>query len=172
MISAYGVQKSASMHERERGREKTLERTVVGHGKNRNLRDRSVSTFDSTSSLVDGRQISVHVSGISTSSRNLLSSSRYLVSREGSVIHPTDSSGARLESHLSQSISVRRHICQDDEHVLLELVGVVLGRGQCESRSDNPLNAVSFSRSGKHDESVNIIGGGKLMRLTSGHSQD
>ena len=37
------------------------ERTVVGHGKDRNLSNGSVPSLDSSSSLVYGSQISVHV---------------------------------------------------------------------------------------------------------------
>jgi hypothetical protein len=44
--------------------------TIVGHGKNRNLSDGTVTTLDTSGTLVDGGQISVHVTGVASSSRN------------------------------------------------------------------------------------------------------
>ena len=52
----------------------------------------------------------------------------------------------RETTDLSESIGVGGHIGQDDEDVLLELVGVVLGGGESESRSNNTLDTESHSR--------------------------
>lgn len=42
-------------------RKEIQERTIVRHGENGDLGDGSVSALDSTSSLIDGGQVSVHV---------------------------------------------------------------------------------------------------------------
>lgn len=52
--------------------------TVVRHGEDGDLRDGSVTTFNTTCSLVDGRQIGVHVTRETTATRHFLSSCRYL----------------------------------------------------------------------------------------------
>jgi len=57
-----GVSKRGEKETRRRSKKRgEVERTVVGHGKNRDLSDRSVPSLNSSSSLVDGSQISVHV---------------------------------------------------------------------------------------------------------------
>jgi hypothetical protein len=48
---------------------------IIWHGQNWNLGDRSNFTGDSTSSLVDGGEIGVHVTWVTSSTGNLLSSS-------------------------------------------------------------------------------------------------
>jgi hypothetical protein len=48
---------------------------IIWHGQNWDLGDRSNLAGDSTSSLVDGREIGVHVTWISSSSGNLFSGS-------------------------------------------------------------------------------------------------
>jgi hypothetical protein len=50
-------------------------RTVVGHSQNRNLSDGTVTALYSTSSLVDGRQIRVHVTGVSTATGHFFTGS-------------------------------------------------------------------------------------------------
>lgn len=96
------------------------ELTVVGHGQNRNLCDGTVTALDTTSSLVDGRQIRVHVTRVSTTTGNFFTSSR----------------------HLTEGIAVRGQIGKNDQNVLLELVGVVFGGGQGETRCDDTFDAV------------------------------
>jgi hypothetical protein len=49
--------------------------TIVGHGENRNLGDGTVSSLDSTGSLVKSSQISVEVTGVTSSTGNFFSSS-------------------------------------------------------------------------------------------------
>ncbi|KAH3668808.1 hypothetical protein OGAPHI_002563 [Ogataea philodendri] len=91
---------------------------VVRHGQNRNLGDRSVSTFNTTGSLVNGGQIRVHVTWVTSSTWNFFSGSR----------------------NLSQGVGVRRHVGQDGQNVLLGLVSKVLGGGQGQSWSDDSFN--------------------------------
>lgn len=51
---------------------------IVRHGENGYLGNRTVPAFHTTSSFIDGSQISVHVTREATATRNLLSSSRHL----------------------------------------------------------------------------------------------
>jgi hypothetical protein len=53
----------------------SLKLTIVGHGKNRNLGDGTVSALDSTGSLVKSSQISVEVTGVTSSTGNFFSCS-------------------------------------------------------------------------------------------------
>jgi hypothetical protein len=92
--------------------------TVVGHRKNGDLSDGTVTPLDTASAFIDGGQIGVHVTRETTTTRHLLSGSR----------------------HLTQGLSIRRHVGQDDQHVLLALVGEVLGSGQGETRSNDTLD--------------------------------
>jgi hypothetical protein len=95
--------------------------TVVGHGQDGDLGDGAVAALYTTSSLVDGGQIRVHVTGVSTATGHLFSGG----------------------GDLTKSVAVRGQIGENDEDVLLELVGVVLGGGEGETRSDDTLDAVS-----------------------------
>ena len=70
--------------------------------------------------LIDGGQISVHVARETTATRYLLTGSR----------------------HLTQSFSVRAHVGEDYQDVLLTLVSKELGRGKGQSRRDDTLDAV------------------------------
>jgi hypothetical protein len=93
--------------------------TVVGHSQDGNLRDGSVTALDTTSSLVNGGQIRVHVTGVTTATGHLFSGS----------------------GDLTQRIAVGGKIGENDQHVLFELVGVVLGGGEGETGSDDTLDA-------------------------------
>src|ERR1700710_1874784 len=94
--------------------------TIVRHGQDRNLRDGSISAFYTTGSLVDGGQVSVHVSGITTTTWDFFSSS----------------------GNFSQGVAVGRKIGKNDENMLLELVCVVFGGRQSKTRSNNALDSV------------------------------
>jgi hypothetical protein len=91
---------------------------VVGHGQNGNLSDGTVAALDSASALVDGGQIGVHVTGETTSAGHLLAGG----------------------GHLTQGLGVRAHVGQDDQHVLLALVGEELGCGQRQAGRDDALD--------------------------------
>lgn len=94
--------------------------TIVGHGQNGDLSDRTVTAFNTTSTFVDGRQIGVHVTRITTTARNFFTSSR----------------------DLTQGIGIRTHISKNDQDVLLELISIVFSSGQSETRSNNTFNTV------------------------------
>lgn len=99
---------------------------IVRHGKDRDLGDRTISSFYTTSSLVDSRQIGIHITRVTSSTWYLFSGSR----------------------DFSERIGIRRHICKNDENVLLELVGVVFGG--CKSQTGcndtlDPVRMVSFT---------------------------
>jgi hypothetical protein len=91
---------------------------VIWHGQNWNLGNRSDLTLDSTSSLIDGGQIGVHVTWVTSSSWYLLSGGR----------------------DLSQGISIRGHISKNGQHMHLLLVSQMLSGGQGQSWSDDTLN--------------------------------
>lgn len=52
--------------------------TVIGHGKDGDLSDGAVSALHTTSALVDGGQIGVHVAREASATRHLLTGSRHL----------------------------------------------------------------------------------------------
>jgi hypothetical protein len=91
---------------------------IVRHGKDRNLSDRSITALNTAGTLVNGRQVSVHITGVTTTTGNFFSGS----------------------GNLSKGITVSREISHDNQDVLLELVGVVLGSGQGKTRSNDTLN--------------------------------
>lgn len=91
---------------------------IVGHGENRDLGDGSVTALDTTSTFVDGRQIRVHVTGVTTTTGHLFTGS----------------------GDLTEGIAVSRKIGKNDQDVLLELVGVVLGGRKGETRGNDTLD--------------------------------
>lgn len=102
-----------------------VEHTIVGHGQNGDLGDGSVSASNTTSALVDGGQVSVHVTGVTTTTGNFFSGCR----------------------NLTKGVTVRRKVSKNDQDVLLELVGVVFGGGQSKTRSDDTLDTGAMSAS-------------------------
>ena len=92
--------------------------TIVGHSQNGDLRDGAIPALHTAGSLVDGGQIGVHVTGETTTSGHLLTGS----------------------GHLTQSLGVRGHVGEDDQHVLLALVGEELGGGERQARRDDALD--------------------------------
>jgi hypothetical protein len=95
--------------------------TVVRHGQNGDLGNRSITALYTTSSLVDGGQIRVHVTGVTTTTRHFFSGS----------------------GDLTKSVAVGGQVGENDKDVLLELVGVVLGGGEGETGGDDTLDAAS-----------------------------
>ena len=94
---------------------------VVGHGQDGDLRDRAIATLHAARALVDGGQVGVHVTGVA-------SSAGHLFSRGGDF---------------AEGVAVGGQVGQDDEDVLLELVGVVFRGREGEARRDDALDAVS-----------------------------
>jgi hypothetical protein len=99
--------------------------TVVGHSQNRDLSDGAVTTLYTTSSLVDGGQIRVHVTGVSTATGHFFTG----------------------RGDLTKSIAVGGQVGKNDKNVLLELVGVVLGGGEGETGSNDTLDAMTGQQS-------------------------
>ena len=56
---------------------------VVGHSKNRNLRNRTISALHTPGPLIDGRKIRVHITGVTTPARNLLTGGGHLTESVG-----------------------------------------------------------------------------------------
>lgn len=106
----------------------TGRRTIVRHGQNGDLGDGTVTALDTTGTLVHGGQISVHVTGVTTATRHLFTSSR----------------------DLTKGIAVGRQVSKNDENVLLELVGVVLGSGESKTGGDDTFDAVKKVSSCRH----------------------
>ena len=97
--------------------------TIVGHGKNGHLCNRAIAALDTTSTLVHGCKISVHVTRVTTTTGNFFSGGR----------------------NLTKSITVRRKVGKNDQDVLLELVGVVFGGGKGKTRSDDTFDTGRMS---------------------------
>src|SRR5437879_4342678 len=91
---------------------------VPRHGENRHLSDRTFATVQSACSLVDCREIGVHVSWISATSRDLFSSCR----------------------DLSESFSIVRHVSEYNQDVGPEFDGEILSGRQCESRGQDSFD--------------------------------
>mmetsp|Transcript_17593 Transcript_17593/g.38076 ORF Transcript_17593/g.38076 Transcript_17593/m.38076 type:complete len:323 (-) Transcript_17593:344-1312(-) len=91
---------------------------VVRHRQNGQLRNRPVSPHNTSCPLVDSGQIGIHITRVTTPSRNLLPRGR----------------------NLTQSISVRTHIRQDDQHVQIPLVGQILSSRQREPGGNDTFN--------------------------------
>ena len=51
--------------------------------------------------------------------------------------------------HLSQSLSIGAHVCQNDQDVFLTLIGQKLGCSQRQTRGDDTLNTEGQREEGK-----------------------
>ena len=90
----------------------------VGHSQDGQLGDGTIGTTDTTGSLVDGGEIGVHVTWVTTTAWHFFSGGR----------------------DLTKSVGVGGHISENGEHMHLLSVGQVLGSGQGETRRDDSLN--------------------------------
>jgi hypothetical protein len=88
-------------------------RTVVGHGQNGYLGDGSVPAFDTSRTFVNGRQVGVHVTGISATTWYFFSGCRDLNERLHELLLRYS-----VEAYLSQRVGVRTHIRKNDQNVL------------------------------------------------------
>lgn len=108
--------------------------TIIRHSQNGNLSNGTVTALDSSGTFVHGGQVSIHVTGVTTTTGNFFSCS----------------------GHFSKSITVGGKIGHDNQDVLLQLVGVVLGSGQGETRGDDTFDsAITLAKSRlkeKHSE--------------------
>ena len=103
------------------GIKKKKEQTIVRHSQDGNLSDGTVTALNSSGTFVHGGQVSIHVTGVTTTTGNFFSCS----------------------GNLSKSITVGGKISHDNQDVLLQLVGVVLGGGQGETRGDDTFDSVA-----------------------------
>mmetsp|Transcript_86354 Transcript_86354/g.171429 ORF Transcript_86354/g.171429 Transcript_86354/m.171429 type:complete len:388 (-) Transcript_86354:419-1582(-) len=115
---------------------------VVGHRQDWELGDGTIATLDTACSFVDGRQICVHVTRVSSSTRHLLSCSR----------------------DFAKCIGIRRHVSQDDKDVLLPRVGEVFCCGQGKPRCHNALDCWIVRQ--VHEEH-NVLHGSILLKVVS-----
>lgn len=102
-------------------RRKKETQTIVRHSQNGNLSDGTVTALDSSGTFVHGGQVSIHITGVTTTTRNFFSCS----------------------GDLSKSITVGGKIGHDNQDVLLQLVCVVLGSGQGETGGDDTFNSAA-----------------------------
>ena len=118
--------------------------TVIRHSENGYLRDGAVSSLDSSSALVDGRQVGVHVAGEASSPRHLFACSR----------------------HLTQRLRVRGHVCQYHQNVLLTLIREELCRRQRESGGYYSLDPGEYRCESHQKTKEIIVTSSKLKKLT------
>mmetsp|Transcript_2828 Transcript_2828/g.6092 ORF Transcript_2828/g.6092 Transcript_2828/m.6092 type:complete len:274 (+) Transcript_2828:2106-2927(+) len=91
---------------------------IVRHSKNRKLRNGTIASNNTSSTFVNGGQIGIHITRVTTASGNFFTSSR----------------------NLTKGISVRRHIGKDSEDVQVTFVGKVLRCGESQTRGNNTFN--------------------------------
>ena len=91
---------------------------IVRHGQDGDLGDGAERTVDTTSTLINGGQISVHVTWISSTTRHFLSGGR----------------------DLTESVSIGCHIGEDGEDVHVFLVRQVLGGREGQSWRNDTLD--------------------------------
>lgn len=124
--------------------------TVVGHGEDGDLGDGAAASLNPAGSLIDGCQVGVHVSGETSASWHFLSGCGHLVAGSNHIIISSflqrfgvTVSESERAADLSERLCVRAHIGEDDKHVLLTLIGQVLGRRQCQAGGDDPLDSAT-----------------------------
>jgi hypothetical protein len=105
---------------------------VVGHGENGKLGDGTVLSSDSTGSLVDGGEISVHITRVSSSTWDFFSGGR----------------------DFSQGVGVGRHVSENNQHVHFFFVSQVLSSGESKSGSDNSFDGGIVGQVHEEDDTV------------------
>lgn len=98
--------------------------TVVGHGQDGNLRDAAVAALHAARPLVDRRQVRVHVPRVAAAAGDFFA-------RGGDF---------------AEGVAIGCQVCQDDEDVLFQLVGVVFGRRQREAGGDDAFDAAEANQ--------------------------
>lgn len=93
---------------------------IIRHCQNWQLCDRTIDTFDSTGSLVQGTEIGIHITWETSSSRHFFSGSGDFFKRFG----------------------VGRHISHNGEDMHFLLIGQVFGSGEGKSRGNNSKELV------------------------------
>ena len=74
----YDIITRSEQTEHEKDQHEGSKRTIVRHSENRNLRDGSIAALYTTCAFVYGRQVSVHVTRVSTTTRDFFASCRHL----------------------------------------------------------------------------------------------
>mmetsp|Transcript_30950 Transcript_30950/g.71336 ORF Transcript_30950/g.71336 Transcript_30950/m.71336 type:complete len:336 (-) Transcript_30950:51-1058(-) len=113
---------------------------VVRHGQDGNLCDGPSAANHTTGALVNGRQVSVHVTRVTTATGHLLAGS----------------------GHLTQSVGVRGHVCENDKHVLVALVCEVLSHRQGKTGGDDTLDRGVVSQV---QEQAHVLHGSVLLEV-------
>mmetsp|Transcript_3276 Transcript_3276/g.6039 ORF Transcript_3276/g.6039 Transcript_3276/m.6039 type:complete len:232 (+) Transcript_3276:569-1264(+) len=91
---------------------------IVRHGKDGKLGNGTVTSNNTTGTFVNGGKIRVHVTGVTTTPRNFFTGGR----------------------HLTQSISIGRHVRKNDQHVQVTFVSKVLSRSERKTGCDDTFN--------------------------------
>lgn len=114
--------------------------TVVRHSQDGDLGDGSITAFNTTGTLVDGSQIRVHVTRETTTTGHLFTGGR----------------------DLTQSLSVRGHVGQDDEDVLLALVSQEFSGSERQTRRNDTLDGRII---GQVQEETHVLHGTVLFKV-------
>lgn len=115
-----GVSDIYNCQQKEKEKIRMWLQTIVRHGQNRNLGDGAVTSLDTPSTFVHGRQVSIHITGVTTTTGDFFPCGR----------------------DLTKSITVGGQVSHDDQNVLLQLISVVFGSRQSKTRGDDTLNSM------------------------------
>mmetsp|Transcript_21533 Transcript_21533/g.37858 ORF Transcript_21533/g.37858 Transcript_21533/m.37858 type:complete len:281 (-) Transcript_21533:311-1153(-) len=91
---------------------------IVRHRKDRKLGDGTVTSDHTSGTFINGGKIGVHVTWVTTTSRNFLTGSR----------------------NLTKGIGVRRHVSKNDKHVQITFVRKELGSSESQTGSNDTFN--------------------------------
>ena len=114
---------------------------VAGHGEDGDLGHRALAALDDAGALVQRRQIGVEVAGVALTAGDL----------------------ALGGGELTQSLAIAGHIGEDDQDVLAQVKGQILGDGQRRTGGDDTLDDGVVGQVQQHDHAVHDVGGLKAL---------
>ena len=120
---------------------------VAGHGQDRDLGHRALAALDDTGALVQAGQIGIQVAGEALAARDLALGGR----------------------ELAQGLAVACHIGQDDQHVLVQVKGQILGHGQRGTGGNDTLNDGVIGQIQQHDHTLHGTAALKALAEVGGN---
>ena len=114
---------------------------VLGHGQDRDHRDRALLALAAAGALVHRRKVGVEIAGIAAAAGN------FLLGR----------------GDLAQRLGVVRDVGQDDQHLHVLLEGQILGGGQRHTRSGDTLDGRVVGEVGEDDRAVDGAGAAEVV---------
>ena len=120
---------------------------VAGHGQDGDLGDRTLAALDDTGALVQAGQVRIQVAGEALTAGDL----------------------ALGGGELAQSLAIAGHIGQDDQHVLVQVKGQVLGHRQGGARGDDTLDDGVVGQVQQHDHALHRAAALERLPEVSGH---